>query len=224
MYSDLINLFYPSYCYSCNNILSINQKYFCLSCFEKIPFFDNSNPINNSIHLTLFNKLPLNEAFSLLEYRKNSSIQELLHDLKYAKQKDIAAYFGKLLGVQIKKFSTGNFPDFIIPVPMHADKLKARGYNQAELIAQSISEILNIEVLTKGIEKTKKTQTQTHLNRLQRWYNAEEVFKVTLDLNYKHVLLVDDVITTGATLEALGKECINAGAARISVATLATAI
>jgi ComF family protein len=223
MLQDLLALFYPNYCYKCQDTMPLDQKYFCFKCNQELHRFDNSNPEDNLIHNRLFNKLSVIHAYSYFAYQKDSSVQELIHDLKYAKMKDIGFYYGSLLG-KIMVENLVLMPDVVVPVPLSRQKFRKRGYNQAQIIASGVSNILQIPILENGIVKKRNTRSQTRLNRLARWNNVTDVFSVEIDLHGQHLLLVDDIFTTGSTLEAFGKACLTANCGKISIATLGIAV
>jgi ComF family protein len=223
MLKDLFALFYPNHCYKCEDIMPLDQKYFCFKCDQELHRFDNSNPSDNLFHDRLFNKLSVVQAYSYFAYQKSGAVQELIHDLKYAKMKDIGAYYGSLLG-KIVIENIVLMPDIVVPVPLSKQKFKVRGYNQAEVIAKGVSDMLQVPMLEHGIVKKRNTRSQTRLSRLARWSNVTDVFSVEVDLEKKHLLLVDDVFTTGSTLEAFGKACLSSNCGKISIATLGIAV
>jgi ComF family protein len=223
MVTDLLALFFPNHCYGCGCILHKDNKYFCIPCDGKLPRFNNLEPKANVFHDRLFNKLQIDEAFGLFWFQKNNSIQELIHDLKYGNQHKIGVHFGQVMGEKLLNISN-ELPELIVPVPISASKYKKRGYNQALKIAQGLSNVTGIEVIDEQLSSKVNTVSQTRLSRLQRYNNAKESFVINSALNQKNILLVDDIFTTGATLEALGNACIRANCGKISVATIGIAI
>lgn len=223
MIKDLIALFFPDHCYRCGEMLHMRQKYFCFACEQQMPRFDNARSINNLFHDRLFNKIDVLYAFSYFSYQKESPVQELIHDLKYAGMKHIGAYYGHKLGLSIAPHLVDK-PDMLIPVPLYGKKLRKRGYNQSLVIAEAMATVLELPVVQQGIYKTRNSGSQTLLNRLARWNNVQDVFYVDKDLEGQHVLLIDDIFTTGATIEAMGKACFLANCSKISVATLGIAV
>lgn len=223
MYKDLMALFFPNHCYRCGEILHMQQKYFCFPCEHQMPRFDNSRPSNNIFHDRLFNKINVLYAFSYYSYQKESPVQELIHDLKYAGMKHIGAYYGHKLGMCMAPYLIEK-PSMLIPVPLYGRKLRKRGYNQSLVIAKAMAATLQLPLIEEGVYKKRNSGSQTLLNRLARWKNVQDVFCVEKDLEGQHILLVDDIFTTGATIEALANACLKANCGKISVATLGIAI
>lgn len=186
--------------------------------------FDNaSNVVTNKFH----GKVKVSNGTALYRYNKNARIQRLMHKIKYKEGQNIGMYLGRIFGNSVHQLSWSQDIDMIIPVPLHPKKLRIRGFNQAEKIAVGLSETMykpiNIEILQRSIF----TETQTRKSRIQRWKNVQDVFEVRedkiLELQGKHVLFLDDIITTGATMESGIKALLEAGASEVSVATLALA-
>jgi ComF family protein len=170
-------------------------------------------------------KAPVYSAASFFFFYKGGHVQQLMHQLKYKGQKDIGIFLGNLYGKELLKSPLFNTVEYIIPVPMHPKKEKIRGYNQSEIFANGLSQSMKVPVDTKTLIKTTKTETQTKKSRFTRWENVKEVFEVK-DYGHfanKHVLLVDDVITTGSTLESCILNLMKAPGIKISVASLAYA-
>jgi ComF family protein len=167
-------------------------------------------------------RLRIQYATSLLFYDKGSIYRRLLYQLKYKGKKEAGYFLGRLLGSRIQK-SNLKIPDYIIPVPLHPSKQRRRGYNQSAILARGVSEILGIPVLENTLKRTSHTQTQTQKGRFERWQNVEAVFECreVQKLKNKHVLLIDDVVTTGATLEAAGSRLLEIEGLTLSLATAA---
>lgn len=170
-------------------------------------------------------RIKLEKATALFTFQKGSRFRKLLHGLKYKHKPEIGILLGRELGAEMLKSGNYNDVDIIIPVPLHTKRLKERGYNQSEMIGKGISEILNIPVLTDILIRNEYTQTQTKMTREERWNNVSGKFVLTLPekIEGKHVMLVDDVITTGSTLEACGEILLNAKDLKLSIAVLAKA-
>jgi competence protein ComFC len=170
-------------------------------------------------------RLKLEKATALFSFQKGSRFRKLLHSLKYKNKPEIGVLLGRELGAEMKK--SGNFKniDAIIPVPLHSKRLKERGYNQSEQIGHGISEILGIPQYTDVFFRNEYTKTQTRMNREERWNNVSGKFNVknSEKIQNKHVLLVDDVITTGSTLEACGEILLQTEGLKLSIAVLAQA-
>jgi ComF family protein len=223
---DLINLFYPPLCHACEQPLVYGEAHICLDCQFHLPQTDFTNDVKNAVTEKFEGRIPLVTGTALYYFTKISRTQQLIHHIKYKDKREAAIYLGQILGEKIAQSSHYQGIDLIVPVPMYARKQQLRGYNQAELFANGLNDILHIKVENKALIKTKMTDTQTHKNRLQRLENTEDVYAVTTPSVFegKNVLLVDDVLTTGATLEACALAILtNTKDVRISIATIACA-
>lgn len=224
--SDFIGLVYPRLCVVCNGHLLKTEQGFCFTCEQELPrTYDELNPKENPAARVFWGRFPVESAASCFVFTGQGKVQELVHNLKYNGRKDagVAAgfYFGNILRT-ISPFLTA---DLILPVPLHEDKLHKRGYNQATCFAQGLSEAMNIPYSEKILLRLKATATQTRKSREERWENVGEVFAVSgkNKLEGKHVMIVDDVITTGATLEACVLPLLEIPNIKISVVSLAAA-
>lgn len=223
MFQDLINLFYPNICQICDRELYKSQNILCTNCSNELPItnfhLDNENPVKK----VFYGRLSLENATSLLIFKKKSGVQKLIHQLKYKGHKEIGVYLGKWLGAELAKTATFRHIDFVIPVPLHKKKLRARGFNQVEGFGREIAAALNIPFIDDVLLKTSFSNTQTLKSRLARWGNIEESFVLNNaeKIKNKHILLVDDLITTGATLEACADVLLQAENVKISIATMA---
>jgi ComF family protein len=179
---------------------------------------------SNKIAQLFWGRTRVEYATSWLYFRKGSRYQKLVHFLKYKGLKEIGEEMGKIFGGELEN-SPFHEADILVPVPLHPRKFRQRGYNQSEWIAKGISESMSIPLLTDNLIREIHTSTQTRKNRFERWRNVEGIFRVKepSEIFQKHVLIVDDVITTGSTLEAAAEALLQAGAGKVSVATLACA-
>jgi ComF family protein len=177
------------------------------------------------VYKLFLGRVPIEFAAALCLFSATGTIRDLLHQLKYGGQSEIGIKLGNILGKSLMESKYFTKPDVIIPVPMHPKKLKKRGYNQAEMIAIGVSEILNVEIQTEGLLKILNTKTQTKKSKFDRWINVERSFDSSKDviITNKNILLIDDVVTTGATLEACSSSLHKMGNNKISLATLAYA-
>jgi len=218
-------LFYPVTCGACGEALVDQESQICTICQITLPVtnyhLESINPLDNLLKL----RLRVDFISSYLLYDKGLRTQNMLHAIKYQGQKMLATRLGELYGYDLKN-SFPQQPDSIIPVPLHKKKLRERGYNQSESWAQGLATSIGTEVDTTSLIRTKYTNTQTKKSRADRISNVESAFSITQTSNLKgkHILLVDDVITTGATLEACGLRLWNAGIASLSIATIAYAV
>lgn len=202
--TDFVGLLFPNVCYVCGNSLFKNEQIVCTRCFLHFPETNFHDDPDNPVSRVFWGRIPVNAATALYYYRKGGSVQKLIHKMKYNGHKEIGAYFGNLLGSVIMNIPAFSNIDCILPIPLHPRKIKKRGFNQAEIIAMGIKEILNIEIDRDSVYRKLESDTQTKKSRYSRWENVSEIFTLIPDnkLSGKHVLLVDDVITTGATMEA----------------------
>jgi ComF family protein len=216
---SFFSLIYPKLCLVCGSTLFGNEEFVCTYCRHSLPETNFHKSKGNPVEQLLWGRLPFEHATALLYFDKGSNYRRLIHQLKYQGRKDSGYYLGRLLGSAIKE---SLFPilDCIIPIPLHPAKLRRRGFNQSQVIAEGIAEILDIAVYNDVLHRKIFTQTQTRRKRYDRWKNVEGIFECQHPekITKKHILLVDDVITTGATMEAAGSElCIFEGV-KLSVA------
>lgn len=219
--SDFFSLFFPDYCFGCRGGLSRGEEILCTNCLAEIPILDY-DPKRNPIVDRFLGHLPIAQAWALLKFQKAGIVQNLMHDLKYNSKPEIGVKLGKLLATKVKAGEFCRF-DLIVPIPLHKNRLRTRGYNQSNMIAQGLSEVLQVPYQDGHIIRQAATQTQTKKSKLDRLENVRQSFQVVNPeaLANKDILLVDDVITTGATLEACAEKILKAGAAAISIACLA---
>lgn len=222
---DLINLLFPDLCNGCGKLLYRGEKDICTKCLYDLPYTDFHLYEDNLVAKQLWGRLPLNAAMAMLYFKKGTKVQNLMHSLKYKGKTEVGITLGKLLA---KKLSQSEFYadiDIIVPVPLHQKKLRQRGYNQSEYIATGLATALDLSVSTTHLLRNKATETQTKKARYTRYENMQDVFSVKneTELLNKHILLVDDVITTGATLEACGNTLLNHGIKKLSIAAVAFA-
>ena len=226
MLSDFLNLFYPSLCKACGNPLLKNEEVICTYCLYHLPYTGYHTSEHNPVFKLFWGRSQLEFASAFLHFRKGGRVQQLLHQLKYNNCPEIGHHLGLLYSYQLEKESCFSEIDVIIPVPLHKSKQKLRGYNQSELFAKGLGVGLGKQVNTVSLLRETATETQTKKSRFARYLNTKEVFSLykAEEVQGKHILLVDDVVTTGSTLEA----CINIlnqnGMCKVSVATIAAAL
>lgn len=221
--AGMIRLLYPSLCAGCGNDLAGTEQLICIRCINKLPVTDFYRHANNPVEKVFWGRLPLAGASAYLYFTKDSLVQNLLHEFKYKSNKEIGVYFGRRMGELFQQSEPYNHIDALIPLPLYYTKEKKRGYNQAAVICDGIAEVMRLPVIQRAVRRIAATETQTHKNRTERWTNIAGKFEL-LDqelVEGRHILLVDDVITTGATIEACGKELIKAPGLLLSIATLA---
>ena len=202
--ADLYRLFYPTLCAACSRVLMRSETTLCLGCISRLPTTDFHLHSDNQMEKHFWGKVNFERAASFLYFHKSNAVQRLMHMLKYKSRLDIGLFFGQLYAQELKNHSPYNAADIVIPVPLHDAKKRKRGYNQSELIATGLAEGLNLPCRTDLLLRTVITETQTRKTRLERWQNVSTIFECPSPeaLKGKRVLLVDDVVTTGSTLEA----------------------
>lgn len=218
--SALVDIFYPKKCQICEVDLNINEQHVCLSCRYDLPYIVQNKNELQQLQKIFWGRIQVEQVFSLLNYQKGNQVQQLLHQLKYNQKTRMGEYFGEVLGEAISKESA---VDFILPVPLHPKKLKKRGYNQSSVIAKGIGRSLNVHVKERALIRNTFNLSQTRFSKYDRWNNVRNIFSVInpKQLENKHLLLVDDVLTTGATLEACAHELLQVKNCSVSIATLA---
>jgi len=225
MLNQLLNFFYPRSCISCGNVLFPRERFFCLHCLHNLPETRYHEFTRSPLSLLLWGRVLVENTGAFLFYKKGNQVQKILHHLKYKGVKEIGFFLGNMYGMQLMQHEKWKAVDLIIPIPLHKKKEKKRGYNQSEWIAKGLSAGMQIPYNTDLLIRSEFTETQTKKSRFHRWQNVKEVFQLTNHeaLRNKHVLICDDVLTTGATLEAAIQKLAVVPAIKISVVTLATA-
>lgn len=225
--TTFLHLIYPNICFHCEKKISPDQHFLCHACWSKIKIYQKENDPDNQLESRLKGKIQIESIHTLFWFHKNSPLQTLLHALKYQYKPMIGDYLGELLGQKIKKELNTQSLTGVLPIPIHSLKKIERGYNQTEKIMTGLRKAIpHLTFDLNGIEKAHQSESQTKKNRLERWINLTESFNINFQSdwlkNQSHILIIDDVITTGATIEALGK-LINGynPNIKISVATLA---
>lgn len=226
MFHDLLNLFYPQICNCCGSELLGKENIICTSCLHKLPLTGFHLDNENAVKKVFTGRLDIENATALLYFRKKGMVQELIHNLKYRGHREISTYLGDWYGELLADTSQFGTIQAVIPVPLHPKKLRSRGFNQVEGFGKAIANKLQIEYLDDVLVKKSTTRSQTLKNRLARWGQIEETFMIenTQKAENKHLLLVDDLITTGATLEACTHKLQKINGVKISMATMAITI
>lgn len=222
-FHDFINLFFPEVCAGCGNSLFKNETAVCTACIYRIPYTGFSSDPENLVVKQLWGRFPFVQADAFLYFNKGGTVQNMMHELKYNNRPEVGYKLGELYGSALVKNPDWIHPDLIVPVPLHPRKLKKRGYNQAEHIAQGISGATGIPTDNSLLLRNHETETQTRKSRYDRYENMSAAFAVSelTRIQNTHILLVDDVITTGATFEGCAEALLQAEGSRISIAALA---
>ena len=223
--NHLINLFYPQVCPACGNLLTSNEETVCLICCYLLPKTEYEKNADNPLAQMFYGQVNFNAVTAEFFFSKTGKVQHLLHQLKYEGNQDAGFFLGQQLGESIKDAELFRGIDFIIPIPLHPKKEHLRGYNQSYVIAQGVEDKTSIPIMRDCLYRKVFTSTQTKKSREERWNNVKDIFDVKNGerLKGRHILLIDDVLTTGATLMAAGITLSKIENIKISVATAACA-
>ncbi|WP_242203929.1 ComF family protein [Aestuariivivens insulae] len=225
MFKPLVNLFFPKICYACLNVLEDNQNTICTSCRHNLPVTNFHFNNNDTVVKALYGRAQIEQGTALFRFEKKGAVQQLIHGLKYKGYENIGFALGNWLGGELKTLEHYNTIDIVIPVPLHKKKLKQRGYNQVAKFGQQIAKQLHANYKDDVLLKVTNTKSQVTQKRFARWQDNSTLFTVNnlASINNKHILLVDDIITTGATMEACIKVLNQAENIKISIACMAIA-
>ncbi len=221
----LLHIVYPHLCAGCETDILPNESQLCVSCLHHLPITHFEKHINNPVEKMLSGRIRFQNATAQMYFSKHTALQKIMHQFKYKGNQELGKQLGLLMGHQLLQSGRFVHLDALVPLPLHSSKERERGYNQAEVLCNGIAEVLKVSVVTDAIQRRLNTESQTRKNREQRWQNMEDKFSLTNEtkLANKQVLLVDDVITTGATLEACAKTLSNISGITINVAALCVA-
>lgn len=220
---SFVGLLYPKLCEACGTMLNVHEEVLCLGCLHNMPFTGYWDSPDNPAERKFWGRVPVEHACALFFFKRDSRYRKLVHSLKYHGKKNVGVALGRMLGERLKASPLYQSIELIIPVPLHPKKQWKRGYNQSEMIARGLSQATGWKVNTTALSRGFYTDTQTRIARMDRWDNVSDVFRLTHPevLKGKQVLLVDDVLTTGSTLEACITQLQKVEGCKISVATLA---
>lgn len=220
-----ISLIYPNCCFTCDDLLSKGEQYICTRCRSDLPYSDSHIRPLPSLFKKFYGKVPLKNALTYLTFVKGGRVQKILHKLKYGGIRELAELLGNWYGGELSKYGYQDKFDIILPVPLHKSRQKKRGYNQSALFASGLSEGLGIPWSSEVLQRTVRGSSQTRKGRFERWENVKDVFVVNnvAEVASKRVLLADDVVTTGSTLEACAESLYDAGCKELSIAAIAAA-
>lgn len=221
----LLQFVFPHVCDGCGSDLLNIESRLCLHCLDAMPETYFEKHAGNPVEKMFWGRLSLVSAAATFYFTKESLMQKLMHQFKYKNNKELGLQLGRLMGIALKESKRFENLDALVPLPLFPSKEKKRGYNQATVLCEGIAEILFLPILKDTIARPQHTETQTKKGRIERWKNIEGKFELInmAAIQNKHLLLVDDVVTTGATLEACGSELLKSGNTRLSIATLCQA-
>lgn len=225
LWNDFITLIYPRNCITCNNSLFKHENMVCNHCYISLPKSNFHTEENNELERVFAGRVPVVKASSYYLFEKSGKVQKLLHSIKYKSNKGLAEQIGIWYGQSLKNCNAVAAADVILPVPLHPKKQKQRGFNQSEEFAKGLSMELNISLMSDNLFRNAFTETQTRKKKFDRWENVKDKFELKNPeaLKNKKVVLVDDVITTGATIDACYEAMKNVPGIKISVLSLAYA-
>lgn len=225
MFRDFVSLLFPNFCLGCHNALNKNEELICTYCIADLPRTNYHEDHQNPVAVKFYGKVRLKYAFSFLRFTAGGKVQGFLHHLKYKNYPEVGEMFGRFYAHDLINSGLEKEFDFIIPVPLHRFKLKKRGYNQSSCFAKGLSEIMDIPVDEDILSRLKESKTQTKKSRMERWENVKEIFHLNEPgkVKGKRLLVVDDVVTSGSTLEACVGVLQEGDPDEISICTIATA-
>ncbi|MBO4371056.1 MAG: ComF family protein [Paludibacteraceae bacterium] len=223
--TDFIRLLFPHVCLLCGNRLCESEKHVCLNCLFDLPLTNLHRVPDNRMEQLFWGQARIDHATALYYFEKGNHVQQLLHQIKYKGNRELAVELGRILGEEIKDSPVAQV-DCIVPIPLHPRRQKSRGYNQSQLIAEGLAAVLNLPIENQVLWRTRFNDTQTHKNAFERWRNSESLFCVSNGsaLEGKRVLIVDDVVTTGSTFVAAAKALIQITNIQLNCATVALAV
>jgi ComF family protein len=219
----LLHLFIPHHCAGCGSDIMSRQQVLCMHCINRLPVTGFHMHAGNPVEKIFWGRMPVIDAACYLYYSKDSLLQHIVRELKYRGNKELGLFMGRKMGEALLQTHRFQNISALVPLPLFAARERKRGYNQALVLCKGIAQVLSLPVLDKVIRRHTSSETQTNKNRINRWLNMQGKFELLQPdaIAGKHILLVDDVITTGATLEACGQELLTAPHTRLSIMTMA---
>ena len=221
--NEINNILLPRVCFGCNAQLFSGERILCAVCRHDVPLTDHNYLEENAVDRIFYGRIPIKKAASFVFFSKKGVVKNLLHWLKYKNKEEIGSFFGEWCGAHLKENGQLKHIDAVIPVPLHPKKLKKRGYNQVAKFAKTVAEQIGATYCDDWLIKTKNIKTQTKKGRQSRWESSKDAFELNSikQRNFKHILLVDDVITTGATIESCAQTLRQQENTEVSVLSLA---
>lgn len=224
--NHFFELFFPRLCVCCEDRLIDHEKSICLNCLYNLPTTNYLTTPNNKLEVFFAGRFPFERIASFAYFVKGGSIQKIIHEIKYKNNAELAIYIGEISGREILKSEFFKEIDYIVPIPLHNKRLKQRGYNQALMLAKGISNKTGLTVNEDNLVRIINNPSQTKNSRFERWKNTEGIFDIKNKNLFrgKHILLIDDVITTGSTIEVCAKLLLSCPESRISIFTIGVSI
>ena len=225
LWDDFISLLLPRLCYGCGDHLLRNEKLICTECYAVIPHTNFHKDGDNPVARLFWGRCMIAHAAAFSFYNRGSRIRNIIHNLKYKGITELGHELGRIYALSFRSSGFISDIDVIVPVPLHDLKKRTRGYNQSALIASGISSVTGHPVNEDCLIRSNPSATQTRRSRYERWTNVNGIFKVVMEDSLKgnHILLVDDVITTGSTIESCASELLKIEGTRVSVIAIAYA-
>ena len=226
LWDDFISLLFPRLCFACGDHLLRNEKIICTACYVEIPRTNYHLSDDNPVARLFWGRCLIEKAAAFSFYTRGSRISKLIHNLKYNGIREIGPELGRIYALTLGSSGFTQGMDIIIPVPLHPSRQRQRGFNQSDSIALGVSEVTGLPFCSNLVSRVSVSETQTRRSRYERWTNVEGIFSVTdpEKVAGRHVLLVDDVITTGSTIESCAGELLKIGGVKVSVVALAYAV
>ncbi|MFO7622229.1 MAG: ComF family protein [Bacteroidales bacterium] len=226
LWDDFISLLFPRLCFACGDHLLRNEKIICTGCYVEIPRTNYHLSDDNPVARLFWGRCLIEKAAAFSFYTRGSRISKLIHNLKYNGIREIGPELGRIYALTLGSSGFTQGMDIIIPVPLHPSRQRQRGFNQSDSIALGVSEVTGLPLCSNLVSRVSVSGTQTRRSRYERWTNVEGIFNVTDPgkVAGRHVLLVDDVITTGSTIESCAGELLKIGGVKVSVVALAYAV
>ncbi len=224
-FRHFLDIIYPRSCEACGKSLMGGENLICIDCMIDLPRTNSHIERLDKVSNRFWGKVPVSDTITFMRFSKKGKVQKLLHELKYRNKPEVGTFLGKLYGTDLKAVGFEKKIDLIIGVPLHPTKQLQRGYNQADCIAEGLSLVLEVPFETEAIRRVLYTDSQTKKNRIERYQNVENIFEVinAEKVAGKRIAIVDDVLTTGSTIESMAVVLLEAGAKNISIVTIAAA-
>ncbi len=220
---SILGLFFPKTCTICHDDLTHKEYYLCLSCFQNLPFLDRHPSLQHQIQKVFWGRVKVHAIYALLNYQAKNDTQKILQAIKYQNKPKMAEYMGQLLS---KSLPQNQHFDYIVPIPLHPRKARQRGYNQSLHLAKGLQSKTGIPILNDMVVRSTSNPSQTQFSKYDRWQNVNRIFiaPYTPTIKDKHILIIDDVLTTGATIESCAHAILETNTCTISVVTLAVRV